>query len=77
MPDPTQHIAKLLIIAGIVIAVIGAFLFLFRSSGIPFLGKLPGDIFVQKKNYTFYFPLTTGILLSTIVSLIFYFFSRK
>ncbi len=77
MPDPVQHIAKLLIIAGITIAVLGAILFLFRSSGIPFPGKLPGDIFLQKKNYTFYFPLTTGILLSIILSLIFYFFSRK
>ena len=77
MPDPIQHMAKLLIISGIIIAALGVLLFLFRNGGVPFLGKLPGDIMVQKKNYSFYFPIATSILLSVILSLILYFFSRK
>ncbi len=77
MPDPIQHIAKLLIISGIIIAALGVVLFLFRSGGIPYLGKLPGDIVIQKKTYSFYFPIATSILLSVILSVILYFFSRK
>ena len=77
MPDPLQHIAKLLIVTGIIIAVVGVILLLFRHSGIPFPGKLPGDIVIQKKNFTFYFPIATSILLSIILSLIFYFISRR
>jgi len=75
--DPLQHIAKLLIVFGIIITVIGALLLLFRNSGIPFIGRLPGDIFIQRKNFTFYFPVATGILLSIILTLIFYFIGRK
>ena len=77
MTDPLQHIAKLLIVFGILIAALGALLLLFRNSGIPFLGKLPGDIFIQRKNFTFYFPVATSILLSIILTLIFYFLGRK
>ncbi|RJR15986.1 MAG: DUF2905 domain-containing protein [Nitrospiraceae bacterium] len=77
MTDPLQHIAKLLIVFGIIIAVIGGLLLLLRNSGIPFIGKLPGDIFIQRKNFTFYFPVATSILLSIILTLIFYFIGRK
>jgi len=77
MPDPIQHIGKLLVIAGVLIAAIGGMLLLFRNTGIPFLGRLPGDIVIQKKNFTFYFPVVTSILLSIILTLIFYFFGRK
>ncbi len=65
-----QHLGKFLIFLGILIVVIGI-VFLF-SDKIPFIGKLPGDIIIKKKNFTFYFPITTSILLSLIISLIFY-----
>ena len=77
MPDPLQHIAKLFIAFGIIFTVLGALLLLFKNSGIPFLGKLPGDIVIQRKNFTFYFPVATSIILSIILSVIFYFISRK
>ena len=77
MPDPLQHIAKLFIVFGIIISALGALLLLFRNSDIPFLGRLPGDIIIQKKNVTLYFPITTGILLSILVSLVLYFFAKK
>ncbi|MBI5408032.1 MAG: DUF2905 domain-containing protein [Nitrospirae bacterium] len=76
MPDVIHHIGKALIVLGVVIAVIGVLLLLFKD-GIPFLGKLPGDIMIQRKNFTFYFPLATSIILSIVLSLLFYFLGRK
>lgn len=73
MPE-FQQIGKLLIFAGIFIAILGV-LFFFGDK-IPFLGKLPGDIIVRKKNFTFYFPIVTSILLSLLISLIIYFFRK-
>lgn len=76
MPDLVHYIAKFLIMIGIVIALIGVALLLFKDTGIP-LGRLPGDIIIQKKNFTFYFPLATSIILSIILSLILYFIFRR
>jgi len=70
-----QALGKTLIITGLAIAAIGAVLYFLR--GVPFLGKLPGDILIQKKNFTFYFPLATSLLLSLILSALFYFLSRR
>ncbi len=63
-------IGKILMILGGVLFLIG--LVITFSGKIPFLGKLPGDILIQKKNTTFYFPLATSILLSLLLSLILY-----
>ncbi|MEK6529032.1 MAG: DUF2905 domain-containing protein [Nitrospirota bacterium] len=77
MPDSIGYIGKFLILAGVMVAALGGLLLLFRHSAIPFLGKLPGDIIMQKKNFTFYFPFTTSIILSIILSLILYFIGRR
>jgi hypothetical protein len=77
MPDPVHYIGKFLVITGILIAAVGGLLLLFRNTGVPFLGKLPGDIVIQRKNFTFYFPVATSIVLSIILTLIFYFLGRK
>jgi DUF2905 family protein len=61
--------AKSLILMGLVIFALGAMLWLF--SGVPFFGRLPGDIYVRHGNFTFYFPIVTCILISIVVSLIF------
>lgn len=70
-----QIIGKTLIIIGLAIAALGVLLYFLR--GVPFIGKLPGDIFIQKKNFTFYFPLATSLLLSVILSVLFYFLNRR
>ncbi len=70
-----QEIGKTLIIFGVIL--LGAGLLLTFVNKVPFLGKLPGDILIQKKNFTFYFPLATSILLSIILSLIFWLWSRR
>ncbi len=71
-------LGKILLIFGGVIVVIG--LLLVFSQHIPFLGKLPGDIFVKKDNVSFYFPIVTflliSIVLTIIINVILYFFNK-
>lgn len=68
-------IGKSLIFMGFVIIIIGTVLLF--SDKLPFnFGKLPGDISFKKENFSFYFPITTSILISVILSLLFYLFSR-
>ncbi|MCL5030651.1 MAG: DUF2905 domain-containing protein [Bacteroidetes bacterium] len=69
-----QHVGRFLIFAGIIIIILGLF-FLFGDK-IPFIGKLPGDIYIKKKNFTFYFPIVTSIILSLVISLILYLFRK-
>jgi hypothetical protein len=62
-------LAKSLILMGLAIAALGAMLWLF--SGVPFLGRLPGDLYLRRGHFTFYFPVVTCILISIVASLIF------
>lgn len=72
---PELHQAgRYLIYAGIFLLVLGV-LFLFGDK-IPYIGKLPGDIYIKKKNFTFYFPIVTSIILSLLISLIIYLFRK-
>jgi hypothetical protein len=75
MTDGIQYIGRFLIILGIVISAVGGILLL--SGKIPWLGRLPGDIIIQKKNFSFYFPLATSILLSAILTFIFWLIRRR
>jgi hypothetical protein len=63
-----RHPAWILVIVGVSIAVIGVLWLL--VPGVPWLGKLPGDIVIERKNFRFYFPLTTCILLSFVATAI-------
>jgi hypothetical protein len=65
---------KILIVFGCLMAALGVLLLF--SDKIPWLGRLPGDISIKRENFSFYFPLTTCILLSLLLSLIFYFFRK-
>jgi hypothetical protein len=75
MVNGVQHIGKMLITLGIVIAAIGG-IFLFLGK-ISWPGKIPGDILIQRKNFTFFFPLATSILISIFLSLLFWIFRGK
>ena len=69
------EIGKSLIFVGIIIVLIGVIVLF--SDKLPFnLGKLPGDISYKKENFSFYFPITTSILISIVLSLLFYLFSK-
>jgi hypothetical protein len=67
-------VGKLLVVIGLVI--VGAGVVLLLSDKIPWLGRLPGDITIKRDNFTFYFPLATSILISVILSLLFWFFRK-
>jgi hypothetical protein len=69
-----SDLARVLIIIGVILVVVGLALLLLPK--IPWLGRLPGDIVIKRENFTFYFPLGTSILISVILSLIFWLFRR-
>jgi len=68
-------LGKLLILLGVFIILIG--IFLLMGDRIRWLGRLPGDVIVKRKNFTFYFPVATSIIISIILTLVFTFLSRK
>ncbi len=68
-------LGKILIFLGLVLILLGVILILVGK--IPFIGKLPGDIYIRRKNFNFYFPLTTCILFSIIISFILWLVTRR
>jgi hypothetical protein len=69
-----QNTGKILIIAGIILVAAG----LLYVLGAPFnIGKLPGDIYVKRGNFSFYFPLASCIVISVIIAAILYFTGKK
>jgi len=69
------EIGKGIIFIGIGIVIIG--IILSFSDKLPFtLGKLPGDIVYKKENFSFYFPITTSIIISIVLSLLLYLFGK-
>ena len=70
-----NDLGRLLIGLGLVLLIAGGLLLLLGRTGIP-LGKLPGDISYRGKNMSVYFPLGTSILVSVLLSLVFYLLSR-
>lgn len=70
-----SDMGKTLMIVGAIILLVGVVVTFVGK--IPLLGKLPGDILIKKENFSFYFPLSTCIILSVILSLIFGFFNHR
>jgi membrane protein implicated in regulation of membrane protease activity len=68
-------LGKWLILLGGILIVIGAAIVFVGK--LPWLGRLPGDIYVERRNFTFFFPITTSILVSVIISLVWYIVSRR
>ena len=73
MMEP-EYLGRLLLIVGGIIVLTGGILLLGGRFG---LGRLPGDIFLQRENFTFYFPIVTGIIISLILTLILNIFLRR
>ncbi len=63
-----QGLGKIMLIVGGIIIILG--LVLVFSNHIPFIGKLPGDIFIKKDGFSFYFPIVTLLILSILVTVI-------
>ena len=66
----------LLLTGGMLVALGLLFVLASKAQGVPFIGRLPGDILVQRGNSSFYFPLATSILLSIIATIILNVISR-
>jgi hypothetical protein len=70
-----QEIGKTLITFGVILIAVGTLLVF--ANKVPFIGRLPGDIYIKKENFSLFFPLTTSILISIILSFIFWLWSRR
>jgi hypothetical protein len=66
--------AKVLIIVGVLLILAGVMLG--RLPGLGSLGRLPGDIYIQRGRFSFYFPLTTSVLISVALTILFMLFRR-
>ena len=70
----TKSMGVILIWIGLIIVVVGLAIY-FRDE-IPFLGKLPGDLVIKKKNFTMYLPIASSLVISLIISIILYLVRR-
>lgn len=70
-----QEIGKFVVIVGVLLVVVGVVLWRFPSL-FGWVGKLPGDISMQKGNFSFYFPVATCILVSIVLTLVSWLFRR-
>jgi len=68
-------VGKLLIGFGLLLAGVGVVLVL--AGRVPWIGRLPGDIHIQRGNWTFYFPLATSLLISAVLTLIVWLLGRR
>ena len=70
-----SDLGRMLIVIGLVIAAVGVVVLI--AGRVPGLGRLPGDIHVERGNWTFYFPLGTSIVLSLLLTLVFWIIGRR
>jgi hypothetical protein len=69
-----SSLGKALILLGVLLVALGVVLSL--GAKIPWLGQLPGDFYIRRERFAFYFPLTTCVLVSLVFTLVLYFFRR-
>ncbi len=67
-------LGKMFVILGFILIALG-FLLMFGDK-IPFIGKLPGDIWIRRERFSFYFPITTSIIISIILTILFSLFRK-
>lgn len=70
-----NEVGRLLVVLGVLIALAGAVLLVVGR--VPWLGRLPGDIHIERGNWTFYFPLATCLVLSVVATLILWVLGRR
>lgn len=66
---------RMLLVLGVALVVIGGIIMLLGRAGLP-LGRLPGDILYRGRNTTFYFPLVSSLLISVVLSIVFFLIGR-
>ncbi len=73
--SPVHEVGKLLLVFGVLLVLAGLALMLVGR--VPWLGRLPGDIHIERGSWTFYFPLATSLVLSAVLSLILWIVGRR
>jgi hypothetical protein len=73
------ELGKILLMFGLLMVILGVILLAAGnlSGKVPWLGRLPGDIYIERGDWKFYFPLATSILISILLTLIFSFLGRR
>lgn len=74
-----SELGKILLGFGLVMVILGGILLVggHLSGTMPWFGRLPGDVYIRRGNWTFYFPLATCLLISIIVTIVFSIFGRR
>lgn len=70
-----DDVGKVLVGFGLLIALLGVVLLV--AGRVPWLGRLPGDIYVRRGNWAFYFPLATSLVVSAVLTLVFWILNRR
>ena len=70
-----SNTGKYMIIAGVLIVLLGVLIYFFHDK-LNWIGKLPGDIRIEKENFKFYFPITTMIIFSLVITIIIHLIKR-
>ena len=70
-----SELGRVLVVLGLIVVALGAVLLLVDR--VPWIGRLPGDVHLQRGNWTFYFPLGTSILLSVVLTLVLWLIGRR
>ena len=70
-----NDIGKALLVMGLVVALVGVVLMV--AGRVPWLGRLPGDLYIQRGNWSFYFPLATSIVVSVLLTVVFWLIGRR
>ena len=73
--DLIADLGRTLIVIGLVMALVGVLLVV--AGRVPWIGRLPGDMSIERGNWTFYFPLGTSILLSIVLTLVLWLIGRR
>jgi hypothetical protein len=68
-------LGRALVFVGLLLAAVG--LLLTAGAKVPWLGRLPGDIYIKRERFSFYFPIGTSLLLSVLLTILFYLFGRR
>lgn len=66
---------KLLVLIGLGLALLGGLIWF--AGKIPWLGRLPGDIRIERENFKFYFPLTTCLLISAVIAIVLWLLRKR
>lgn len=73
--SPIANIAKIMVLSGALLITLGVVFYFFGK--VNGFGRLPGDILIKKENFTLYFPITTCLIISLVLSLLFYLWNHK